>query len=397
MAEWNPDWERKLAEPPLPGKRFTEDMKMEVLNRLEGRTAKGGWQENRRLNRVRLRGSFVAGVLVVMLAVPGTMVLWQGVGADGQPGTMPVPNQGQGGPNGFAPTATPDGVAPSPISMIREGDGGNLAWWREWSPPERTVSDTTLVAFVQALLEKRMGAMGGPESIDALWERVEDKQVLDRYELSSPWVEEVYVEEWHSEVKQHETKFDSQTQGPWTVYELRLVLTDSTQSVLEENLLLHIDQATGKIHSVTVKSDETADEADTSGDGIVPTEGIQTSDPQILAVVASMELNLTRSDVLDRFGDKYVEVVGAMDGEPIWRFDYVKDEGYEVKNLDLNGVVLDSGDLEGLQNGSLHMQLFITWNEAGRVQSYSLLYKGDDGNLYHFRFYGDNESRLLSL
>jgi len=227
MAEWNPDWERKLAEPPLPGKRFTEDMKMEVLNRLEGRATRGGGQEHRRLKRVRLRGSFVAGVLVVMLAVPGAMILWQGMGADAQPGT--VPNQGQVGPNGLVQAATPDGMTPSPISIIREGDGGNLAWWREWSPPERTVSDTTLVAFVQALLEKRIGAMGGPGSIDALWERTEDKQVLARYELSSPWVEEVYVEAWYSE-KQHVTKFDSQTKGPWTIYELRLVLTDSTRS-----------------------------------------------------------------------------------------------------------------------------------------------------------------------
>jgi hypothetical protein len=43
------------------------------------------------------------------------------------------------------------------------------------------------------------------------------------------------------------------------------------------------------------------------------------------------------------------------------------------------------------------MQLFVDWNKDGRAASYSLLYKGKDGNVYNYRLDIDGIEKFNQL
>lgn len=126
-------------------------------------------------------------------------------------------------------------------------------------------------------------------------------------------------------------------------------------------------------------------------------EDLYTDDPAIRQMVNKLKLGLSEAEVKDVFGDNYVEVVGAMAGEQMWRYDFVGEEDYQFETESFDGVFIDSVDRDGIINGSMRMQLFITWSErAGQneVESYALYYRGHDGNMYNFRLYADGKIQL---
>lgn len=243
MTDWNPDWERKLSRPPFARRRFTPAMMAEVEQRLNG--------GRRRDDRRNLRPAWAAVALSLLLAAGGVVAAVEMLGHQAvqtaNPGQAANPDPAQ--PNSAqgsgqwtpaaseSPSASP---SESPALNLEAGDGGDTEWWSGLEPTSYDESDQTLIRFVQALMQRKLGILGGSSlETNRLWENLDDKLALARYDLSSPWIAEVHVGAVSDQA-------DDRT------YELRLLLTDSTKSEIRETLKLSIGNATHQISHVEV-------------------------------------------------------------------------------------------------------------------------------------------------
>lgn len=220
MHEWKPEWDQRLGQPPFKERRFG----IEMMERVEERI--------RTAERSRLRSRWsrtVAFVLPAMLVLLGVGI-WFGshaayVTAPDPPGPGPV-HQGGG--------TIQTGIQP--------GDGGNYDWWGSPENETREGSDRTIVTLAAALMKREIGIWGGPSP--EIWAAPDVKQPLERYDVSSPWVYEVYVDEVNS-IKDN-IEMDNRDTGS-TVYELRLMLRDSIPMVYEEAIEVTVSNDTRMI------------------------------------------------------------------------------------------------------------------------------------------------------
>lgn len=116
-------------------------------------------------------------------------------------------------------------------------------------------------------------------------------------------------------------------------------------------------------------------------------------DSNVEDLLSKMQVGLTKQQVESSFGKEYVETTGAEDGQPIWRYDYVGQEGYVYEDPTSS----DSVDMEGLKNGMMRMQLFIKWSNEDVVENITLYYKGDDGKIYEYRLFHDGGEKVTEI
>lgn len=219
MSDWKTEWNDRLTRPPLKRRRFSEDLMLRVEGRLRA---------DERAGRRRTWGKAAAvAVPVVLLAALGGV--WYGA-----PAWLPT-----------SPVDEPGRVVPAvPVSGFQGGEGGGIDWWASAAErvPENE-ADRTIITFVQALLERRLGVWGGPSP--DIWETPEVKRSLEGYDVSSPWAYMAYVDavsaaEGHS------------------VYRLRILLRDSVPTVFTETVDVRVRGDTHKIDAVAqVGADET--------------------------------------------------------------------------------------------------------------------------------------------
>lgn len=109
-------------------------------------------------------------------------------------------------------------------------------------------------------------------------------------------------------------------------------------------------------------------------------------------VKEELEIGMTESEVIEMMGSDYAEVVSAMDDQVVWRYDVETVTGYNFVASD------DFVDMEGLQNGEVKVQLFITWGENSSVEKFSAIYLDEnDGNIYDYRVFPDNSVKETIL
>lgn len=126
-----------------------------------------------------------------------------------------------------------------------------------------------------------------------LWD-VESKRVLDRYEVSSPWIQEVHVEEVEED-------------GDVFNYELLLTLTDSTQATFEERLKIRIASDTHLIRNVEIldeKADQNAytDQAPQPKDVVL---NLLAKDPEHgVSLYATKQIQSTFQDMMLIYGER---------------------------------------------------------------------------------------------
>jgi outer membrane protein assembly factor BamE (lipoprotein component of BamABCDE complex) len=101
-------------------------------------------------------------------------------------------------------------------------------------------------------------------------------------------------------------------------------------------------------------------------------------------VKQNLKQRMSKEEVKRLFGTVYTEVYG-MDDDETWRYDFGKKEGYEF-HVEGN---LDAVDLEGLRQGSLASQLFVSFDEKGEVKSFAYYYLGADGMIHEYRVMPD--------
>lgn len=90
----------------------------------------------------------------------------------------------------------------------------------------------------------------------------------------------------------------------------------------------------------------------------------------------NLKLGDTQEQVKMKFGSQYIEYLSVLNGNKVWRYNYVSDKNYTFKG--------QYGDWEGLNSGRMKMQLFIDWTEEGTVGGFGIHYKGEDGKIYEY-------------
>ncbi|MET3695888.1 hypothetical protein SAMN05877753_102582 [Bacillus oleivorans] len=101
-------------------------------------------------------------------------------------------------------------------------------------------------------------------------------------------------------------------------------------------------------------------------------------------------LGISQDEVGRLLGTDYAKVLSAMNNEKQWRYDIGTKEGYHYSEQH------DFADMDGLQNGDVKMQIWVTWDEESKVKSYSSIYVNpDDGKLYEYRVFPDGTERNM--
>ncbi|MGZ7444133.1 hypothetical protein [Paenibacillus sp. TH7-28] len=221
MHEWKQEWDQRLARPPFKQRRFRTDMMERVERRLQAAEKK------------RSRKAWIQAVVVIVPAL--FLVLGGGIWFGSRSEPVPLPS-------GNGPGSVTQG-GETFRSSFEPGQGGDFDWWNSAENAAKQDSDRTLVTLAKALLQRQLGVWGGPTP--DIWENPEVNQALERYDVSSPWVYEVYVD-------------SISTTDAQTVYSLRLGLRDSIPTVYQETIDVYIRTDTQKISRIEqVITDET--------------------------------------------------------------------------------------------------------------------------------------------
>lgn len=233
MNEWKPDWNKRLAGPPFKERRFKADMMEEVEKRLtvvEMKRTRRGWRR------------------AAVAIIPAILLLF-GVGIWFKNHEVPS------NPHPAAPSSGTQGGGAFESSFLL-GTGGDFDWWNLAKSEIKQDNDRTIVTLAAALLQRELGIWGGPSP--NIWEHPEVKWPLERYDVSSPWVYEVYVKEINREEAQ-------------TVYRLRLLLRDSIPMMYEETIDVTLRNDSHRISLIEqIDIDETG----------APLDGIKVGDEQ---------------------------------------------------------------------------------------------------------------------
>lgn len=118
---------------------------------------------------------------------------------------------------------------------------------------------------------------------------------------------------------------------------------------------------------------------------------------EILSVIKEkLKLGLTKEEVKNRMGNDFTKVDSSIDDTKMWRYDIGAKEGYIAP--DNNN---DQGDIRGLKNGDVKIQLFIhwDWNNKDTVDYYSVLYLNEsDGKIYSYESFqnGEEKKRIIA-
>jgi len=283
-----------------------------------------------------------------------------------------------------------------PLRFVAEALGTDV----KWNEKQRTVNINSANSDSSqqlTLLQQGFAAKTPKEAVQTWAEAVQNRngavqfavlspalkeKIRSHYEqihwvtgISSPWVDEFYI-----------TKEEKSADNTWK-YGVEFQMKTSTGNAGLESASLKVAEMDGSWYITEVLG---------GTDGVpnaIP-DDIHTKDGKVQSLVARMKIGLTKSEISKLIGDKYVEVENAMDGSTMWRYDFAVKDGYVYKATVIDSKEIDQVDSTGLEVGSLHMQLFVGFWDAGTVRDYSLYYKGQDGKIYNYRLYGDGRIQI---
>jgi hypothetical protein len=120
----------------------------------------------------------------------------------------------------------------------------------------------------------------------------------------------------------------------------------------------------------------------------------------LFVAVASAEVGLTQiteslhlaqdmSEVLVLMGGDYTEVMSMMEEMPMWRYDFPAEPGYTYTCPSGEDCV----DIQGLQTGSMALQLFISWTDTDQVYDYTIYIGTGTGSVNEYRVFADGTVR----
>lgn len=119
----------------------------------------------------------------------------------------------------------------------------------------------------------------------------------------------------------------------------------------------------------------------------------QDENETVAMIKEQVKLGLTKEEVEKNLGSDYQKVKASDNDSEMWRYDFGTKDDY--KSL---GNEYDTGDVKGIQNGNIDVQLFISWTEENTVSNYSVLYlNSGDGRVYNYRVFSDGEEKEQAI
>lgn len=103
----------------------------------------------------------------------------------------------------------------------------------------------------------------------------------------------------------------------------------------------------------------------------------------------NLQLGQNTDEVLGILGDDFSRVMSMMVDAQVWRYDFPSEPGYTYSCPSGEDCV----DVEGLGNGSMAMQLFVTWAESGHVGDYTIYVGSCNGTVNEYRVFPDGTVR----
>ncbi|GAA0381981.1 FG-GAP repeat domain-containing protein [Bacillus horti] len=106
-------------------------------------------------------------------------------------------------------------------------------------------------------------------------------------------------------------------------------------------------------------------------------------------VLEHTRIGRTQEEILELFGEQYEEVIPGLESPGVvgmWRYDAVIEESYEYDTGFTPAT--DSVDIEGIREGKLRYQLFVSWREDGAAHSYTLYYL-ENNRVHEYRLWND--------
>jgi hypothetical protein len=105
----------------------------------------------------------------------------------------------------------------------------------------------------------------------------------------------------------------------------------------------------------------------------------------------SMKLGMTKEQVKDILGSNYKEL--KVEQGTVWRYDFGTKNGYKFDTKMFG----DDVDLQGLRDGNLAMQVFITWDQTvTKVMTFTAYYKSNE-QINEYRVFPNGEIRELAI
>jgi hypothetical protein len=108
-----------------------------------------------------------------------------------------------------------------------------------------------------------------------------------------------------------------------------------------------------------------------------------------------LELGMTKAEVKELFGRSYTSVFHAVDGNEVWRFDTVTEEGYMVVP-EAGMEAIAHYDRSGLLTGKLSSQLFVGWTQDNIVKDI-MVYYPSNGKIYEYHILEDGQTGEVSM
>jgi len=115
-----------------------------------------------------------------------------------------------------------------------------------------------------------------------------------------------------------------------------------------------------------------------------------------IMTVAELESGLaigdTQEDVNILFDSHpYQEVTAFMDGSNVWRYDFGAQAEYSHEEQS------DTHDQEGILNGDVPIQVFIYFDEEGKVSAYTAYQADEAGNINVYQTLGDGTRKVDTI
>lgn len=104
-------------------------------------------------------------------------------------------------------------------------------------------------------------------------------------------------------------------------------------------------------------------------------------------VKSLIQMDMTEEEVKASLGDDFVTFNDSFEGLPVWRYDINAIEGYFFDDYE-GGV-----DIEGIADGKLEYQVFITWYN-GKIDYISIFYKANDHLIEGYYEFEDGYTKI---
>ncbi|MBB6454522.1 hypothetical protein HNQ94_003011 [Salirhabdus euzebyi] len=121
------------------------------------------------------------------------------------------------------------------------------------------------------------------------------------------------------------------------------------------------------------------------------------NDLKISIITENINIGMKQTEIIHLLGTPNVIGISPMNGQEVWRYDFVNVEGYvfhENEHFQEMGIV-DTVDIDGLKRDKLSMQLFLNWK--GNTLSHIVNYDKHEEDIREYRVFENKEVREVIL